>query len=733
MRCFCRVLCVVAAAACGLAAADPKTELRDALWAAVRAGDAKAVAAALDTGADVNAKNEIGVSALWIAASKGKTEVIELLLTRGADPNARDGIWYQTPLSQSLARVENVKLLLKAGAKDIDAAVIASTGSARLPTLRVLLDSGKVSQDALDAALFATAESNKETREALTKAGARPLSPIAEKDREALKPLAGTYESDNGGRLTIEVQDVGLVTRAGPTGRTVFKPTGPDTFAPLGQETGTITFDRKDDKVQKVVMTRYTAEISYYPAKPVPKVVNPPKDAGTGKAIAPANWPQFRGEVGSGVADGQDPPLTWDVKEGKNVLWRTEIPGLGHSCPVIWGDRVFLTTAVGGNTSLQTGNYGNPASVNDNSKLTFQVICLDRISGKILWTKIAFEGVPKIKRHLKGSHANCTPATDGKRVVVCFGSEGMYCYDFDGKLLWTRDLGTLDSSFAIEQEYEWGFAASPVIHEDRVILQCDLSKDSFIAAYSLADGSQVWSTPRDEIPSWSTPTIWKNAKRTEIVTNASQYARGYDPETGQELWRLDKKSEITVPTPVVNRDLAFVMSGNRPIQPVYAIRAGATGDISLKPGESKNEHVAWGKLRGGPYMPSPILYGDYLYTCGNAGMVTCYEAATGKEVYKERLGGTSYTASPVAADGRIYFVSEQGEARVISAGPEFELLAVNTDRRDVPGDAGDLRRGAVRPDQGRADCAGAEVGTCVQARGASKGRADRPCSRCGLV
>jgi outer membrane protein assembly factor BamB len=187
----------------------------------------------------------------------------------------------------------------------------------------------------------------------------------------------------------------------------------------------------------------------------------------------------------------------------------------------------------------------------------------------------------------------------------------------------------------------------------------------------------LWSTPRDEIPSWSTPTVWKNAKRTEIVTNASQYARGYDPATGKELWRLDKKSEVTVPTPVVSRDLAFVTSGNRPIQPIFAIRAGATGDISLKEGESQNAHVAWGKLRGGPYMPTPILYDKYLYTCGNAGMVTCYEAETGKEVYKERLGGTSYTASPVAADGRIYFVTEQGEARVLKAGPAFEILAVN--------------------------------------------------------
>ncbi len=679
MNRICRLLCVavVAVGSTAAAAADPKTEARDALWAAVRAGDQKAVTAALDKGADVNAKNEIGVTALWIAANKGKLEVIEVLLARGADPNARDGIWYQTPLSHSISRVDNAKALLKAGAKDVDAAVIAATSRGSLPVVQAVLDTGKVGQDALDAALFTAAVTNKELREALTKAGAKPLEPAAEKDREAWKPLAGTYESDNGGRVTFEIQEVGLVTQSGLS-RTLYKPTGPNSFAPLGGES-TVTFERKGEQVTRAIVKRFTSETSMYrlDAKPLPKVAELPRDTPKGKAVEQANWPQFRGVGASGVADGQNPPITWDLKEGTNVLWKTDIPGLGHSCPVIWGDRVFLTTAVGGNTELKTGNYGDPSSVKDESKLGFQVLCLDRVTGKILWTKTAFEGVPKIKRHLKGSHANCTVATDGRRVIACFGSEGLYCYDFDGKLLWNRDLGTLDSSFAIEQQYEWGFASSPIIHEGRVILQCDLSKDSFIAAYSLEDGSQLWSTPRDEIPSWSTPTVWRNAKRVEIVTNASQYARGYDPVTGKELWRLDKKSEVTVPTPVVNRDLAFVTSGNRPIQPIYAIRAGSTGDISLKAGETHNAHVAWGKLRGGPYMPTPILYEKYFYTCGNAGMVTCYEAETGKEVYKERLGGTSYTASPVAADGRLYFISEQGEARVVKVGPSFEVLAVN--------------------------------------------------------
>jgi outer membrane protein assembly factor BamB/ankyrin repeat protein len=655
-------------------------DLREPLWAAVRNSDAKAVKAALDRGADVNAKNEIGITALWIAASKGKLEVIDLLLERGADVNARDGIWYQTPLSMSLGgfggfgNAEAVKRFLKAGAKDIDGAAMTAASRGNVTLLNLVLDTGKVKQESLDAALYATPETSDGVREALTKAGAKPLTPADPKSREAWAVLAGTYENDNASSMTVKIADVGLVA-----GSSVFKQTGPDAFAMIGNENSGLRFERKGDKVTRVVLRRFTAETYYYPAKAVAKPIAPPKE-GDVKVATAANWPQFRGTAATGIADNQHPPTTWDAKAGTNVQWKTPIPGLGHSCPIVWGDRLFITTAISSgdpDPKIRTGNYGDVASVNDKSKHSWQVLCLDRETGKILWTKTAYQGVPKIKRHLKGSQANCTPATDGKRVIACFGSEGLYCYDFEGKQLWKRDLSTIDSSFAIDQEYEWGFGSSPIIHDGMVILQFDLSRDSFIAAYSLEDGSRVWSTPRDEIPSWSTPTVWKNSKRTEIVTNASQYARAYDPATGKELWRLAKKSEATIPAPVPVGDLCIISSGNRPIQPIIAIKAGASGDISLKEGKTNSEFVAWGKMRGGPYMPTPIVYGPHLYICSNAGVLTCYEVATGTEVYRERIGGTSYTASPVAADGRLYFVSEQGEVRVVQAGPDFKLLAVN--------------------------------------------------------
>ncbi|HKB00571.1 MAG TPA: PQQ-binding-like beta-propeller repeat protein [Gemmataceae bacterium] len=677
--------------------APAKDSPRDALWAAVRNGDAAAVRAALEAGADVNARSEIGVTALWIAASKGKLEVIDLLLDRGADVNARDGIWYQTPLSMSLGgfggfgNAEAVKRFLKAGAKDLDAAAQTAAARGNVALLQLVLDTGKVTQEALDVTLYGTPESRKEVREVLTKAGARPLPPADPKDRERWAALAGTYENDNASAMTVKVADVGLVA-----GNTVYRPAGPDRFAAVGNPDAGLAFERAGDKVTRVVLRRFTAESYYYPARPVAKATAKQTASG-GQVTAGLDWPQFRGPYATGVADGQHPPTTWDVKSGTNVRWKTPIPGMGHSCPVVWGDRVVLTTAISSadpDPKVRTGNYGDVASVNDVSQHTWQVLCLDRETGKMLWTRTAYEGVPKIKRHLKGSQANCTPATDGKRVVACFGSEGLYCYDFEGKLLWKRDLSTIDSSFAIDREYEWGFGSSPVIHDGLAVLQFDLSRDSFIAAYSLEDGSRVWATPRDEIPSWSTPTVWKNSKRTEIVTNAAQYARGYDPATGKELWRLAKKSEVTIPTPVPDGDRVFVVSGNRPIQPIFALKPGASGDISLKEGQTKNEFVAWGTMRGGPYMPTPIVYGPHLYVCSNAGVVTCYEAATGMQVYRERIGGLSYTASPVAADGRVYFVSEQGEVRVVRAGATFELLAVN-DMGDVCMACPAISRGAL--------------------------------------
>ncbi len=654
-------------------AADPK---REALWAAVRNGDLKQIQKALDEGADVNARNEYGVSALWIASSKGKPEIVELLLKKGADANARDDIWYMTPLSTASSSKQEsiVRQLIKAGAKDTDAALLSAVGAGDAKIVQTILDLTKVDQETLDAALYSIVL-DLSLKSILIKAGAKPLAPASKEDIAKWSKLVGSYEGDGGQKMTIAVKDVGLIINGRPV-----KPAGTDSFVPLGPPGTSYRIEWKDSALARITMKRFTAEYSFYKFKEPVAAAAPAETASTVKIKNPLNWPSFRGPDGTGVADGQNPPLAWNGKKETGIRWKTAIPGMGHSCPIVWGDRIFLTTAISSkdpDQKIVIGNYGGVDSVDDVSPHTWQVLCLDRDSGKILWTKTAYQGVPKIRRHLKGSQANCTPATDGKHVVACFGSEGLFCYDFAGNLLWKRDLSALDSSFSLDRDYEWGFGNSPVLHDGLCILQCDLSRDSFIAAFKLEDGAKVWSTARDEIPSWSSPVVWRNSLRTEIVTNAAQYARGYDPKTGSELWRFAKKSEVTVPTPVLGKDLAFVCSGNRPIQPIVAIKPGASGDISLNSNETTSPFVAWSTLRGGPYMPTPILYGEHFYTCSNSGVVACYEAATGKEVYKERIGGVSYTASPVAADGKLYFTSEQGQTRVVKAGPKFAILAVN--------------------------------------------------------
>lgn len=393
------------------------------------------------------------------------------------------------------------------------------------------------------------------------------------------------------------------------------------------------------------------------------------------------NWPQFRGPGASGVVEGAAAVVTWDAEKSVNTRWKTAIPGLAHSSPVIWGDKVFVTTAVTSAAKNETrfGLYGDVAPVKDDPKHTWKIYALDKRTGKITWERTASEGLPKVKRHPKSTHADSTPATDGKYLVVLFGSEGLYVYDLKGKLIWKQHLGVLDSGWFYDPDYQWEHGSSPIIYKNLVIIQADVQKNSFISAYNLKTGKLAWKSPREEIPSWGTPTVYEGRSRAELITNGSKAVRGYDPFTGKELWRLSPNSEITTPTPFVAHDLIFVTSGYAPIQPIYAIRPGANGDISLKDGQESSDAIAWSKKRGGPYMPTPIVYGDLLYTCSNQGILTAYNAKRGERIYQERLGGKggAFTASPVASDGKIYLSSEDGDVFVVKAGPKYELLARN--------------------------------------------------------
>jgi len=387
------------------------------------------------------------------------------------------------------------------------------------------------------------------------------------------------------------------------------------------------------------------------------------------------NWPSFRGPGATGVLDTpHGAPISWDVAANRNIVWRTEIPGLGHSSPIIWEDRVFVTTAVSSDPKavFQYPLAGQLDRRTDLAKQQFKLYCLDRHTGKILWEKVAVERAPAVARHPHNSYASATPATDGKRVVAFFGSEGLYAFDLDGKMLWQQDVGPLDQGAFDVPDYKWGSASSPIIYKDLVIVQCDQQKGSFVAAFDAATGKPRWRTQRDAIPSWATPTVYEGEKLAELVTNGAEYFRGYDPATGAELWKIKGTSMISVPTPFAAHGLIYLASGYyRFIQPIVALKPGATGEVAA-------ERVAWRTEKGAPYLPTPIVYGDYFYSFNHRGILTVYNATTGERIYEQRLGeGAAFSSSPVATGGRLYAASEDGDVYVVKAGPTFELLAAN--------------------------------------------------------
>jgi outer membrane protein assembly factor BamB len=408
-------------------------------------------------------------------------------------------------------------------------------------------------------------------------------------------------------------------------------------------------------------------------ALPILLLLAPPSQA--------QNWPSFRGPNASGVAEGHPTAVSWDATKPAGVRWKAEIPGLAVSSPVVWGDTVFVTTAVSSDpkATFRHGLYGDVEPSADVTKHSWRLYALDKKTGRVLWERTAHEGIPKTKRHTKSSQASCTPVTDGKVVIAHFGSEGLYAYDLQGKLLWKQDLGVLNAGWFFDPDYEWGAASSPVIYKDLVIVQADRQEDSYLAAFHLKDGKQAWRTARDEIPSWGTPTVYQGAPRDEIITHGTKFIRAYDPATGKELWRLGPNSEITTPTPIVAHGLIYVTNGYRGIQPIYAIKPGGSGDLTLAGEATSSPFIAWSTKRGGVYTPTPIVYGDLLYLLSNNGVLSAHDAKTGERIYQERVAGKggAFSASPVAADGKLYLAGEDGEVFVVRAGRKPEWLATN--------------------------------------------------------
>lgn len=412
-----------------------------------------------------------------------------------------------------------------------------------------------------------------------------------------------------------------------------------------------------------------------------------------GVPVAHQNWPQFRGVQASGVGAGNT-PAEWDVESGKNILWKKRLDGLGHSCPIAFGNRIFLTTAVSekNDEEVATGFVGGAGeSAADSGNWRWQVACFDLESGVEIWRRTVATGKPTIKRHIKATHANSTPATDGKHVVAFFGSEGLYCLDLDGNLLWKKDLGRLHSGPYDAPDLEWGFASSPVIHDGLVILQCDCLNTGFVSILDLTDGTEKRRIRRDDVATWSTPLVVKTETETQLICNGYRQMVGYDLETGEALWTLRGGGDVPVPAPLTAHGLIFLTNGHGR-SPAYAISPAARGDLT--PGRNVDdlpEGLVWWQPRGGSYIPTPVIVGDLLYTCSGLGVLSVREAKTGEPVYQKRIGG-QHSASAVATAKHVYFSSEDGIVSVVNTGRELESPARNDMREPVfatPAIAGD--------------------------------------------
>jgi len=694
---------LVAAAAL---AQQPERANAEALFEAARSGDRARVTALLDRGVDVNAASRYGVTAVGFAADKGQIEIVRLLVERGASLDVTDSFYGSRPIDFALrgGHLDVALYLLSRGSKGAAGVLMAGIRAGNQSAVDAALATGEPDAQALTAAAgLADRQGNASIAAVVRKAAAaRPaaaLPPAISVPASALPAFEGRYISPaTGATVTVTAAGNGLTLSAPGEPTLELQAFEERRWRAVSSPDIVVSFAGRGGIVERMTIARGTSQLGYaregfadatstavLPDSPAPPT--PGSDAGPAPTTAdpapraPARpWPAFRGANAAGAADGQGAVTMWDVTTGRNIRWKTPIPGLATSSPIVWGNRVFVASAASADdTSFRTGLYGDVAPVENLSLHSWRLHAVDLHTGAELWSREVFAGAPRTKRHTKSSQANATPATDGRHVVAVFGAVGLIvCYDTEGTLLWKKDIGTLDSGWFLDPTYQWGHGSSPVIYRSSVIVQADQAKGSFLAAFNLADGRELWRTPRiDEVSTWGTPTILSGSRGDELVTNGTRI-RGYDPATGALLWTLAPNSEIAIGSPVTRGDLVYVTGGYPPVRPVYAVRAGARGDISLPTGRSSSDAVAWSHDRDGTYISTPIVYRDQLYTLNNNGILTAYAADTGERLFRARVGGGgAFSASPVAADGRLYMANEDGDVIVAQAGREYVEVAKN--------------------------------------------------------
>ncbi|HVS62130.1 MAG TPA: PQQ-binding-like beta-propeller repeat protein [Thermoanaerobaculia bacterium] len=389
------------------------------------------------------------------------------------------------------------------------------------------------------------------------------------------------------------------------------------------------------------------------------------------------HWPSFRGADALNVAK-DDPrlPETWSATE--NVAWSVEVPGLGWSSPIVWGDRIFLTSVVsdGETEAPKKGLYFGGERGPSKDVHHWMVYCYRMSDGGECWEREVHAAAPDFPRHLKNTYASETPATDGERIYAYFGNMGVWAFTLDGEEVWKRRFEPVTTRFG------WGTAASPVVHDGTLFIVNDNEQQSYLLALDAATGEERWRVERDEGSNWATPFVWVNEQRAELITAGTDEVRSYSLD-GELLWHFSGMSSIAIPQPFTEHGLLYVSSGyiGDNSRPVYAIRPGASGDITLAEGATSNDHIVWFLPQAGPYNPTPLVYGDLYYTLLDRGFLTAHDAKTGEEVYdKQRIerGAGAFTASPWAYNGKVFVLSEDGDTFVIEAGPEYRLVGKNS-------------------------------------------------------
>jgi hypothetical protein len=668
----------------------------DALLDAARRGDLPAVRAALDTGIPVSATNKYGVSALGFAAERGHFAVVRLLVERGADVNAADTFYGSRPVEFALrgGHLDIAVYLLEHNAQGAVSVLNTAIRRRDANAVRVALATKQADAAALANANGVAAQAGDGAIAAMVKAAADATPAAAPKfvslNRDLIRSYTGNYQSATTGamvRLAIDGERFVLTADGQPP--LTLKAIEDRRFIADESPELNVVLSGRGGIIERLSIVRGSSSVRYEregfgdatSAAPDPNAGRSRPGVPTADLAAPRtasiNWPSFRGANAAGVGDGQGVVSEWDVTTGRNIKWKVAVPGLGTSSPIVWGNRIYLVSAASDeDKTFRTGLTGDIRPIDALPVHTFRVHALDLQTGKTLWQRDAFVGAPVTKRHFKSSQANATPATNGKYIVALFGSAGlMVCYDAGGMLVWKKEIGALDSGWFLDPSYQWGHSSSPIIYRSSVIVQADQARGSFIAAFDLASGREVWRTARpDEVSTWATPTIISAPKGDELITNGTK-VRGYDPATGALLWTLAPNSEIAIGTPVVHRNLAIVTAGYPPVRPVYAVRVGARGDISLPEGKTSSDAIAWSHDRDGTYISSPIVYRDQLYTLNNNGILTAYDVESGTRLYRARVGGGgAFSASPVAADGKLFMASEDGDVFVVQAGREYVEL-----------------------------------------------------------